>query len=159
MSKNPEMDTTTVTTQGQTRMDEKEPVEVLEDQVKAIFTAGLIEFMAVEEPPKRRQAHDDDRPVVVRPYLIATPFALCDPATWHGRGKLIGAVIKHQEEVWILVNPTRVRDADFLDRLCQAAREAGPEGYVVFWTGLTPEVRKNWKEPSKAFPKYFGKKE
>ncbi len=159
MSENPESDTTILPTQGTTPMDEKEPVEILEDQIKAIITAGLIEFMAVEEPPHREQAHDDDRPVVVRPYLIATPFALCDPKIWHGRGKLIGAVVKQGQDVWILVDPKRVRDPDFLDHLCQAAREVGPEGYVKFWTGLPPDLRKDWKSPEKMFPKHFGKKE
>jgi len=137
----------------------KHSVLDLFSQAKEILTRSDVLQVAVQGPPHRDQSHDDEKPRETHPYVIGT--LVCEDDAWlrDGRGQLVGAVIRHGEEVWMLVNPKLTKEASFLDHLRQACDLEGPQAYADFWARLEPEVRKVWTTPSKAFPNYFGKKE
>lgn len=135
----------------------KDPIEDLYSKARETLAHGLVRQLAVEGPALRYQSHDDVESQTARPYLIGT-LCVDDPWLVDGRGRLIGAVVRHGEEVWMLVNPKHTRWARFMDAMREACEQEGPEEYVKFWTGLPPDERKNWKNPEKVFPNYFGKK-
>ncbi len=151
---------TMLNTPDQSRSVDAKKHSVLDlfSQAKEILTHSEVLQVAVQGPPHRDQSHDDEQPRETHPYVIGT--LVCEDDAWlrDGRGQLVGAVIRHGEEVWMLVNPTLTKEAAFMDHLRQACGLEGPEAYAKFWTGLPADQRKNWKNPEKVFPNYFGKK-
>src|SRR2546425_4566961 len=101
------LDTMAAPLPGTTTVDEKPGfVTTLLDQIKDIFAYGRAVAMVVQGPPQRRQAHDDDAPVLIHPFCIGSVIALGrGEPPYRGREKLTGAVIEAPDGIWLLVRP------------------------------------------------------